>query len=200
MPGMVTGIVWHPRINAILVGSGDRQAGCTHVLYDPSMSEKGPLLCVGKAVRKPDPFDYQPPLAIHTPGSLPLFRDDLRKRKRSDTVRLTSPLAPPPQIIPSRPHSRPHRLQTARAPDAGPNVTSGSGGGGRIGSTPKTLLTHYLMEKQGLKMLKDQMDPREAILRHKDAGKELAPWTAAYAKTQPERIFAEPEEDEAPKK
>ena len=83
MPGAVTGIVWNARINSILVGTGDRTSGGTHVLYDPTMSEKGALMCVGKAVRVKDPFDFEPPLMIHTPGALPMFRDDQhRKRKR----------------------------------------------------------------------------------------------------------------------
>lgn len=76
---------------------------------------------------------------------------------------------------------------------------TGPGGGGKIGSTNKTLLTQYLLEKGGMKKLEDQMDPREAILRHKTANEDFAEWTKAYAKTQPTKQFAEPEE-EVPKK
>ena len=83
MPGPVTAIQWHPRINQILVGTGERAKGWTHVLYNPDMSDKGALLCAGKKPRQVNPFDYQPPMVIHTPGSLPMFRDDSwRKRKR----------------------------------------------------------------------------------------------------------------------
>jgi hypothetical protein len=82
MPGPVTSICWHPGINQILVGTGEQAKGWTTVLYNPDTSEKGALLCAGKKPRQPNPFDYQPPLVIHTPGALPMFRDDSwRKRK-----------------------------------------------------------------------------------------------------------------------
>jgi hypothetical protein len=82
----------------------------------------------------------------------------------------------------------------AKIPDPGPTV-SGAGGGGKIGASNNTLLTQYLLEKGGMKKLEEQIDPREAFLRHKDAA-ELAPWTKAYAKTQPKKLFSEPEEGE----
>jgi WD repeat-containing protein 70 len=81
-----------------------------------------------------------------------------------------------------------------KLPDSGP-TTSGPGGGGKIGHTNNTLLTQYLLEKGGMKRLEDQMDPREAFLRHKTAEADLAAWTKAYAKTQPTKQFAT-EEDE----
>ena len=48
----------------------------------------------------------------------------------------------------------------------------------------------------GLVGVDEEMDPREAILRH--GGKEdvISKLTAAYAKTQPKPIFAEPSEEE----
>lgn len=70
---------------------------------------------------------------------------------------------------------------------------AGAGGGGKIGASNSTLLTQYLLEKGGMKKLEEQIDPREAILRHKDADKEFAAWTKAYAKTQPKKQFAEPD-------
>lgn len=86
-------------------------------------------------------------------------------------------------------------LRKAQVPDPGPMV-AGAGGGGKIGATSNTLLTQYLLEKGGMKRLDDQIDAREAILRHKDADKEFAAWTKAYAKTQPTKQFAEPEQQE----
>ena len=83
--GPATAIAWHPRINQILVGSGERAKGWTHVLYNPDMSEKGALLCAAKKPRVRNPLDFEPPMLIHTPGALPLFRDDnWRKRKHVD--------------------------------------------------------------------------------------------------------------------
>lgn len=84
MPGPVTALAWHARLNQIIVGTGDSTAGKTHVLYSPDMSEKGALLCAAKKPRQKNPIDYEPPLVIHTPGALPMFRDDSwRKRKRA---------------------------------------------------------------------------------------------------------------------
>lgn len=83
----------------------------------------------------------------------------------------------------------------ARHPDPGPTI-SGPGGGGKIGSTSKTLLTAHLMDKGGMKQLKDQMDPREAILRHKTAEGDMSEWMKAYSKTQPKRLFEDPQEEE----
>lgn len=41
------------------------------------------------------------------------------------------------------------------------------------------------------------MDPREALLRHADKTDDaISRLTAAYAKTQPTPVFAEPEPDE----
>ena len=59
MPGNVVGLAWHPRLNQILVGAGDRKAGAVRVLYDPALSERGVLLCAGRKLRPKDPFDFE---------------------------------------------------------------------------------------------------------------------------------------------
>lgn len=83
MPTHVTSVLWHPVINQLFVGCGDRTSGSVHVLYSPERSEKGALLCAGKKNRPKNPLDFQPTPIIHTPGALPMFRDDSwRKRKR----------------------------------------------------------------------------------------------------------------------
>lgn len=83
MPAHVTSVMWHPVLNQVLVGCGDRTSGSVHVLYSPDRSEKGVLLCAGKKNRPKNPLDFQPTPIIHTPGALPMFRDDSwRKRKR----------------------------------------------------------------------------------------------------------------------
>jgi hypothetical protein len=68
--------------------AGDRHGGATRVLYDTTWSERGVLMCVGRAPRKPSPFDFQPPLVIKTYGALPLFREDgdHRGKKRGREV------------------------------------------------------------------------------------------------------------------
>lgn len=42
---------WHPKLNQVAVGAGGREFGTCHVFYDPAMSEKGALLCVGRRPR-----------------------------------------------------------------------------------------------------------------------------------------------------
>lgn len=83
----------------------------------------------------------------------------------------------------------------AQVPDPGPTVT-GRGGGGKIGATSNQLLTQYLLEKGGMQKLEQQIDPREAFLRHKDADAQESLYTSAYRKTQPTKQFAEEEEEE----
>jgi hypothetical protein len=238
--GAATALAWHPRLNQILVGSGDRGKGWTHVLYNPDMSEKGALLCAAKRPRQKNPLDYEPPLLVHTPGALPLFRDDnWRKRRRLPDVRaapcamiavawsarqsmqchvakvrpVSGCLSRPPGLLAiairlAHVHlsrvahvadgspSRAQDMRKAKIADPGPTI-SGPGGGGKIGHTGHTLLTRHLLERGGMQRLEDQVDPREAFLRHAGtAEKDLAAWTKAYEKTQPTRQFAEPDEDE----
>lgn len=73
----------------------------------------------------------------------------------------------------------------------------GAGRQGRIGTTGGTLLTQHLMrQKGGLKSVEDEMDARAAILRHAGKQDEISQLTAAYAKTQPVPIYADPSDDE----
>ncbi|KAJ6319232.1 hypothetical protein OIU78_014790 [Salix suchowensis] len=53
---------WHPKLNQIFATAGDKSQGGTHVLYDPTLSERGALVCVASAPRKKslDDFEVQP--------------------------------------------------------------------------------------------------------------------------------------------
>lgn len=57
IPGSVIAVQWHPRINQILVGSGDRKSGQARVLYSPRLSQRGATLAVGRQPRPANPFD-----------------------------------------------------------------------------------------------------------------------------------------------
>lgn len=57
--GSVIAVQWHPRINQILVGSGDRKSGQARVLYSPSISQRGATLAVGRKPRPANPFDLE---------------------------------------------------------------------------------------------------------------------------------------------
>lgn len=107
----------------IFATAGDKSRGGTHVLYDPTFSERGALVCVASAPRKKslDDFEVQP--VIHNPHALPLFRDQpSRKRQREKTLK------------------DPLKSHKPELPMTGP------GFGGRVGASKGSLLTQYLLK------------------------------------------------------
>ncbi|CAN4113715.1 unnamed protein product [Withania somnifera] len=169
---------WHPRLNQIFATVGDKHEGGTHILYDPTLSERGALVCVARAPRKKSVDDFQAEPVIHNPHALPLFRDQPSRKRQREKV-LKDPL----------------KSHKPELPITGP------GFGGRVGSTKGSLLTQYLLKQGGLiKETWMEEDPREAILKHADAAakdpKFIAP---AYADTQPEPVFAESDAEEEDK-
>ncbi|GAB2298556.1 hypothetical protein Dimus_032623 [Dionaea muscipula] len=166
---------WHPKLNQVFATVGDKSQGGTHVLYDPTLSERGALVCVARAPRKKSVDDFEANPVIHNPHALPLFRDQpSRKRQREKILK------------------DPFKSHKPELPINGP------GHGGRTGTTKGSLLTQYLLKQGG--MLKEtwmEEDPREAILKYADAAakdpKFIAP---AYAQTQPKPVFAEPESED----
>lgn len=169
---------WHPRINQILATVGDRHEGGTHILYDPTMSERGALVCVARAPRKKSLDDFQAQPVIHNPHALPLFRDEPSRKRQREKI-LKDPL----------------KSHKPELPMTGP------GHGGRVGSTKGSLLTQYLLKKGG--MIKETWmdeDPREAILKYADvAAKDPKYIAPAYAQTQPETFFAKSDSEDEEK-
>ncbi|GKB62036.1 WD repeat-containing protein 70 [Tanacetum coccineum] len=102
---------------------GDKHHGGTHVLYDPTISARGALVCVARAPRKKSIDDIQAEPVIHNPHALPLFRDQ-PSRKRQREKMLKDPL----------------KSHKPEAPMNGP------GFGGRVGVTKGSLLTQYLLK------------------------------------------------------
>ncbi|XVF72102.1 hypothetical protein PTKIN_Ptkin12aG0094100 [Pterospermum kingtungense] len=169
---------WHPRLNQIFATAGDRSQGGTHVLYDPTLSERGALVCVARAPRKKSIDDFEAPPVIHNPHALPLFRDQpSRKRQREKILK------------------DPVKSHKPELPITGP------GHGGRLGTTKGSLLTQYLLKQGG--MIKEtwmEEDPREAILKYADvAAKDPKFIAPAYAATQPEPVFAKSDSDDEEK-
>jgi hypothetical protein len=112
---------------------------------------------------------------------------------RPNLCLLSKPAQTPPLSAPN-PTLAQERAKALR-PDPGP--AAGAGRQGRIGTTGGTLLTqHLLRQKGGLVGVEDEMDPREAILRHAGKQDDISRLTAAYAKTQPKPIYAEASDDE----
>ncbi|KAM7501520.1 hypothetical protein LguiB_000424 [Lonicera macranthoides] len=137
---------WHPKLNQVFATAGDKRQGGTHVLYDPTLSERGALVCVARAPRKKSVDDFQPQPMIHNPHALPLFRDQPSRKRQREKI-LKDPLKSHKPEIPM----------------------NGPGHGGRVGQTKGSLLTQYLLKQGG--MIKETWmdeDPREAILKYAD--------------------------------
>ncbi|KAL6505292.1 hypothetical protein OROGR_025109 [Orobanche gracilis] len=166
---------WHPRLNQIFATVGDRHEGGTHILYDPTISERGALVCVARAPRKQSVDDFQAQPVIHNPHALPMFRDQPSRKRQREKI-LKDPLKSHKPEVP----------------------INGPGHGGRVGSTQGSLLTQYLLKQGG--MIKEtwmEEDPREAILKYADvAAKDPKYIAPAYAQTQPEPVFAKSDSDE----
>lgn len=112
-----------PLFVKIFATAGDKSQGGTHVLYDPTLSEKGALVCVARAPRKKSIDDFEAKPVIHNPHALPLFRDQpSRKREREKTLK------------------DPLKSHKPELPMTGP------GFGGRVGASKGSLLTQYLMK------------------------------------------------------
>ncbi|KAL0459344.1 UNVERIFIED_CONTAM: WD repeat-containing protein 70 [Sesamum latifolium] len=169
---------WHPRLNQIFATVGDRHEGGTHILYDPTISERGALVCVARAPRKQSVDDFQAQPVIHNPHALPLFRDQPSRKRQREKI-LKDPLKSHKPELP----------------------INGPGHGGRVGSTKGSLLTQYLLKQGGLiKETWMEEDPREAILKYADvAAKDPKFIAPAYAQTQPETVFAKSDSEDEEK-
>ena len=189
VPGSAVAVTWQPKINQILVGCGDRKEGTTRVLYDTSRSTRGALLAVGRRPREESASDYVAGAApqIFNPNALPLYRDvwpgggggggkGKRKAPVDASIRTSKSFKP-------------------ESGKAGPGSVA-KGAGGALGVSSGSLLTQYIMKHQGQLKNPGDEDVRASILRHAGKEDEMSAFTAAYAKTQPKRIYAKEEEEE----
>lgn len=169
---------WHPKLNQVFATAGDKKQGGTHVLYDPTLSERGALVCVARAPRKKSIDDFEAKPVIHNPHALPLFRDQPSRKRQREKI-LKDPMKSHKPELP----------------------INGPGFGGRVGSTKGSLLTQYLLKQGGLiKETWMDEDPREAILKYADvAAKDPKFIAPAYAETQPEPVFAKSDSEDEEK-
>lgn len=107
----------------IFATAGDKSQGGTHLLYDPTISERGALVCVARAPRKKSIDDFEAKPVIHNPHALPLFRDQ-PSRKRQREKELKDPMKSHKPELP----------------------VTGPGFGGRVGTSAGSLLTQYLLK------------------------------------------------------
>ncbi|OAY32699.1 WD repeat-containing protein 70 [Manihot esculenta] len=170
--------MWHPKLNQIFATSGDKSQGGTHILYDPTLSERGALVCVARAPRKKSVDDFEAQPVIHNPHALPLFRDQPSRKRQREKI-LKDPI----------------KSHKPELPITGP------GYGGRVGASKGSLLTQYLLKQGG--MIKEtwmEEDPREAILKYADvAAKDPKYIAPAYSETQPQPVFAKSDSEDEEK-
>uniref|UniRef100_A0A6I8P4D3 WD repeat-containing protein 70 n=1 Tax=Ornithorhynchus anatinus TaxID=9258 RepID=A0A6I8P4D3_ORNAN len=163
--------LWHPKLNQIMVGTGN---GLAKVYYDPIRSQRGAKLCVVKNKRKARQAETLTQDYIITPHALPMFREP---RQRSTRKQLEK-----------------DRLDPLKSHKPEPPV-AGPGRGGRVGTHGGTL-SSYIVKNIALDKT-DDSNPREAILRHAKEAEDNPYWVApAYSKTQPKTVFAEVELDD----
>lgn len=116
---------------------------------------------------------------IFNPNALPMYRQQWPgkgKRKTDDDYSRSSKALKP--------------AQGSAAPAAA------KGAGGQLGATGGTLLTQYVLKHHGLLKNPKDEDIRASILRHEGKVDEFSRFTDAYAATQPERLYAKPDEEE----
>lgn len=165
-------VVWHPRINQLVVGCGD---GVCRVFYDPAKSHRGALLC---SIRKTKvkQMEVVKNTTVITPHALRQFREP---RQKSTFKQMQKARKDPVKS---------HR----------PDLPQGkSGTGGRVAPGGSTLAS-YVMRTLGKEAKsREEGDPREALLKHAKDAAERPYWVApAYAKTQPKPIFQSTDHDE----
>ncbi|MGH0171670.1 UNVERIFIED_CONTAM: hypothetical protein FKN15_068597 [Acipenser sinensis] len=71
--------LWHPKLNQIMVGTGN---GLAKVYYDPIKSQRGAKLCVVKSQRKEKQAETLTQDYIITPHALPMFREARQRSTR----------------------------------------------------------------------------------------------------------------------
>uniref|UniRef100_A0A672ZGQ2 WD repeat-containing protein 70 n=1 Tax=Sphaeramia orbicularis TaxID=375764 RepID=A0A672ZGQ2_9TELE len=144
--------LWHPKLNQIMVGTGN---GLAKVYYDPVKSHRGAKLCVVKSKRKEKQAEMLTQDYIITPHALPMFRE---ARQRSTRKQLEK-----------------DRLDPKKSHKPEPPV-SGPGRGGRVAAHGGTL-SSFIVKNIALDKT-DDSNPREAILRHAKEASENPYWVA----------------------
>lgn len=153
-------VEWHHDINQIFVGGS---TGNCRVLYNPQSSKKGVLLTATQP-RKVQSQDSGVRIdgegEVHNPHALPMYRDDMTRKRKFDAVQKDPKLAKAPE-----------------KPITGPGM------GGKISGS--TTFTQYFMSNH-IKTSFREEDPRAAILKYAKQAQEEPQFTGvAYASSQP---------------
>ncbi|KAG0231373.1 hypothetical protein BGW42_000269, partial [Actinomortierella wolfii] len=165
----VVRVLWHDKVNQIIAGNAD---GTAHVYYDPEVSNKGAILCAGKAPKKRAVDDYEIDRPIITPHALPMFKQErIKSTKRKYEKLRKDPIAS-------------HRPELP---------VSGPGRGGKVG----TNVTQHILANYVKGDIVQGEDPREALLKYHEVSEKDPKWiTPAYKQNQPKTVYADPDPDE----
>lgn len=164
----VVRIIWHPRLNQVMVGCGD---GKVRILYEPKISRNGAVLVAGQHKKRSKQAEVVVSQQVITPHALPMFREErhkstrkLEERDRKDPIKSRQPDLP----------------------------VGKAGSGGRVSAGGSTL-SSYIIRNMGLRnKVHEEGDPREALLKYAKEAAENPYWvTPAYQQNQPQPIFQE---------
>lgn len=167
----VVKVIWHPKLNQILLGCGDGKA---RLLYEPKASHNGALLVAGKHKKRSKQAEVVVSQQVITPHALPMFREERHKSTRK---------------VEERDRKDPVK---SRQPDL---PVGKAGSGGRVSAGGSTL-SSYIIRNMGLRnKVHEEGDPREALLKFAKEAAENPYWvTPAYTKNQPNTVFQQPAE------
>eukprot|EP00462_Mataza_sp_D1_P002179 CAMPEP_0175096592 /NCGR_PEP_ID=MMETSP0086_2-20121207/4815_1 /TAXON_ID=136419 /ORGANISM="Unknown Unknown, Strain D1" /LENGTH=740 /DNA_ID=CAMNT_0016370005 /DNA_START=32 /DNA_END=2254 /DNA_ORIENTATION=- len=158
---------WHPSLNQIFMGCSD---GITRILYSPSYSQKGVMLCAGKRAPRKDATSSLKFYDIKTPNALPMFRDTNQRHERSQIK---------------------HNPLKTKKPEPPPEASKG----GRLAGPSLTM--HIIQNIHTKQIAQKNLDPRDELLKYADKAADDPMWFGrAYAKTQPVPMYAEQKEDD----
>ncbi|KAJ5099856.1 hypothetical protein N7532_006857 [Penicillium argentinense] len=162
-------VLWHEKLNQILTGSANAE---THVLYNPTMSTKGP------------------PKRRHLDDD-PTFTTGLSHSMAGDSVVIGSNGVPHYSAA----------TWSARHPNVG-LTASGRSRDPRRPHVPQVTPfaksqpdEKHIRENIPLSSMRDE-DPREALLKYADKAEKDPIFTKAYKETQPNAIYADLSDDE----
>lgn len=181
----MTRILWHPRLNQIFCGLNN---GDIQVFYDPKLSTNGVILCISRAIKRPDalvallrsnPNSTAPVGPVLAPHALPMYRVERNTKRHRDENR-----------------ADPVRSKKPQPPANGPMIGASSGTG-TMQTVAGLNFTQFVVSNTTKNKLYAGRDPREELFKYAE-GKSYV--DHAYDKKVYADKTAEEEEEDMKKK